>query len=112
MPIVVVKDSKTKTKMIMAKVAPSKGVEKYAAVVAKRAVECSGHRRLSMRSDSEPAILALKEAVRRETDGDCTRGSARRGPSGTRVGRESGEDRAGPAPGDQGRAGEQSPEKI
>ncbi len=36
--------------------------------VAKRAVEYLGHRGIIMSSDSEPAILALKEAVRMETD--------------------------------------------
>ncbi len=66
MPIVVVKGSKTK--MIMAKAEPSKGVENYAVEVAKRAVECLGYSKIIMRSDNEPAILALREAVRREMD--------------------------------------------
>ncbi len=45
-----------------------RGGQNYAVEVAERAVECLDHRRVIMRSDSEPAILALKEAVRRETD--------------------------------------------
>ncbi len=66
MPIVVVKESKTK--MIVAKSVPSKGVENYAVEAVKRAVERLGHRRLIVSSDNELAILALKEAVRRDTD--------------------------------------------
>ncbi len=52
--IVVVKDSQANT--ILAKVAPSKGVEHYAVEVAKRAVELLGHRRIIMRKDRAPAI--------------------------------------------------------
>jgi hypothetical protein len=66
MPVVVVQASKTT--MIMAKVVPSKGVEKNAVEVAKRAVECLCHRRVFVSSESEIAILSLKEVVRRETD--------------------------------------------
>ena len=66
MPIVVAKDSKTK--MIMARVVPSKGVDSYAVETVKKMVERLGHRKIIMKSDNEPAILALKEAVRRESD--------------------------------------------
>ncbi len=31
-------------------------------------VECLGHKKITMRSDNELALLALKEAVRRESD--------------------------------------------
>ena len=34
----------------------------------KKMVERSGHKKIIMKSDNEPAILALKEAVRRESD--------------------------------------------
>ena len=64
-----------------------------------------------MRSDNEPVLLALKEAVRRETDVEIVLEAvpgAPRAPSGERVGRERGEERAGSAPGDQGRVGEQA----
>ena len=63
-PIIVAKDNKTK--MIMAKVVPSKGVENYAAEVVKKMIEQLGYRKVILRSDNETAILARKEAVRRE----------------------------------------------
>ena len=63
-PILAAKDNKTK--MIMARVAPSKGVESYAVETAKKMGERLGRRKIIMRSDNEPAILALNEAVRRE----------------------------------------------
>ena len=59
MPITVTKDSETK--VIMAKVAPSKEVENYAVEVAKKMIEQLGYRKVMLRSDSEPAILTLKE---------------------------------------------------
>ncbi len=51
--------------MVVAKVVPSKGVVDYAVEVAKRPVEQVGCEKAMLRSDSEPAVLALKEAVRR-----------------------------------------------
>ena len=65
-PIIVAKVNKTK--MIMARVVPSKGVESYAVETVKKMVERLVYRKIIMRSDNEPAILALKEAVRRESD--------------------------------------------
>ncbi len=62
------KDSKTK--MIMAKVAPSKGVENYAVEVVEKMVEQLGYRKAILRSHSEPAILVLKEAIRGESDAE------------------------------------------
>ncbi len=63
--IAVAKDSKAK--MIMAKAVPSKGVE-----LRSGGREENGgvprRRKIITRSDNEPAILALKEAVRGETD--------------------------------------------
>ncbi len=64
MQIIVAKDNKTK--MIMARVVPSKGVDSYAAETVKKMVERLGYRKIIMKSDNEPAILALKEAVRRK----------------------------------------------
>ena len=66
MPIVLAKDSKTK--MIMARVVPGKGVDSYAVETVKKMVERLGHKKIIMKSDNAPAILALKEAVRRESD--------------------------------------------
>ncbi len=63
-PTIVSKDSKTKK--IMAKAVPSKGVESYAAEVAKKMIEQFGYRKAILRSDGGPACLVLKEAVRRE----------------------------------------------
>ena len=36
--------------------------------VVKKMIEQLGYRRVTFRSDNEPAILALKEAFRRESD--------------------------------------------
>ncbi len=66
MPTLVTKDSRTK--LVMAKIVPNKGAVPYAVEVLKKMVEQLGERGIVMRSDSEPAILALKEAVRRESD--------------------------------------------
>ncbi len=65
MPIVVVKDHKSK--VLMAKVVPNKGVNEYAVEVVRRFVEQFGHNKVILKSDNVPAILALREAVRRET---------------------------------------------
>ncbi len=54
MPIVVVKDNKTK--MAMAKMVPSKGVQEYAVEVARKFVEQFGHKKVIMKSDNEPAM--------------------------------------------------------
>ncbi len=48
------------------KVVPSKGVHVYTVEVVRRFVEQLGYDRLRLKSDGEPAILALREAVRRE----------------------------------------------
>ncbi len=66
MPVIVMRDGTTR--MVMAKVVPSKGVNNYAVEVAKKFVEQLGYGRVVLRSNNEPAILALKEAVRRETN--------------------------------------------
>ncbi len=46
----------------------AKGLEGYVVETARKMVERLGYRMIIMRSDSEPAILALKQAVRRESD--------------------------------------------
>ncbi len=65
MPIIVEKNNKSK--MMMAKVVPSKGAHEYAVGVVRRFVEQTCYNKVILRSDREPVILALKEAVRRET---------------------------------------------
>ncbi len=67
-PIIVVKDNKTN--LMMAKVAPSEGARENAVEVVRRFVEQLGHNKVILKSDSEPAILAPKEAVRREMSGE------------------------------------------
>ncbi len=57
MPIVVVKVNKTK--MVMAKVVPSKDVHEYAAEVVRRSAEQLGYDKVILKCDNEPAILAL-----------------------------------------------------
>ncbi len=50
----------------MAKVVPHKVVHEYAVELARRFAEQLGYKKAILKSDSEPAILALKEAMRRE----------------------------------------------
>ena len=105
MPIIVTKDSKTK--MIMAKVVPSKGVENYAVEVAKKMIEQLGYRKVILRSDSEPAILALKEAVRRESDVEIVLEQVPVGDHQAKwVSRECDQERPGPVSRDRGCLGE------
>ncbi len=66
MPIIVAKDNKTK--MIMARAAPSKGLDRVAVGTVKKMVVRLGCKRVVARSVNMPAILALKEAVRRKSD--------------------------------------------
>ncbi len=58
MPTVLAKDSKTK--MPMAKVGPSKGVNNYSVEVVKRMVEQLGDKKVILKGDNESAILALR----------------------------------------------------
>ncbi len=53
--------------MMMAKAVPNKGAHEYAVEVVRRFVEQVGYNKAILKSDNEPAILALKEAVRRVT---------------------------------------------
>ncbi len=66
MPIVVAKSNRTQ--MILATAAPSKGVADYAVEIAKKMAERLGYKKIILRSDNEPAILALKEAARSERE--------------------------------------------
>ncbi len=59
-----------KTKMTAAVVVPSKGVDTCAVESVRKALEQLGHRRITLKSGNEPAIFALKEAVRKESDLD------------------------------------------
>ncbi len=68
MPIIVVKESKTKR--VIAQVVPSKGVQECAVEVARKLVEQLGCNKVITKSDSEPAILARREAVRREASAE------------------------------------------
>ncbi len=67
-PIIVAKDNKTK--MVMAKVAPRTGAQESVLEVVRKFVEQVGHDKVIMKSNGEPAILALKEAVRREASAE------------------------------------------
>ncbi len=99
MPSVVVKDDKTKLAMV--KIAPSKGVQEYAVEFVKRFVKQLGYDAIIVKSDSEPSISALAEAVRRERSerGDCRGGVTCRWSPGERRGGKCGEERAKPVPG-------------
>ncbi len=105
MPIIVVKDNKTK--ITMAKVVPNKGVHEYAVEVVRRFVEQLGSNKVIWKSDNEPAILALKEALRRDEPGDCHGGVTCGSSSSKRRCREDGEERAGSTQGVEGCVGEQ-----
>ncbi len=56
------------TKTTLAKVVTNKGVVDYAVEIVKMMIERAGHEKVILRSDSEPTIWALKEAVRRDRD--------------------------------------------
>ena len=66
MPIVVVKDGTGK--MTFARVVPQKGVEPYAVGSIVETLEQLGYKTVVLRSDNEPALLALKVAVRKEIE--------------------------------------------
>ena len=69
MPILVVKDSRgvdCGTGMTFARVVPRKGAHQYAIKRLAGDIELLGYSELVLKSDGEPAITALKEAVKRE----------------------------------------------
>ena len=66
MPMIVIKDDRSK--MVFARVVPQKGVEPCAVGSTVRTLEQLGYKKVIFKSDTEPALLALKEAVRKEID--------------------------------------------
>ena len=67
MPILVARDvchENVGTGMIFARVVPSKGVNAYAVRSPASFVASLGHSQLVLKSDGEPAIVALKSAVK------------------------------------------------
>jgi len=65
MPILVMHDRASKT--IFADVVPATGLNPYAVARMKANLESLGYKRVVIKTDQEPAIMALKEAVVRET---------------------------------------------
>ena len=69
MPILVIKDSQDSncgTGMVFARVVPKKGANQYAVKRLAGDIALLGHPELILKSDGEPAIIALKEAAKRE----------------------------------------------
>ena len=64
MPLLVMKDKRSKT--IWARVVPAKGVNAYAVKQVAKRITLLGYKRILFKSDGEPAIKALKEAVKNE----------------------------------------------
>ena len=53
--------------MMMARVVPSNGAHDYTVEEVRRFAEHLGNNKAILKSDNEPAILALKETARRDT---------------------------------------------
>ena len=66
LPTIVVKDSKSKKSW--ARVLKKKGVESYTIKVMKKFLSLMGYKRVIMKSDNEPAILALKEEIKKNVE--------------------------------------------
>ena len=64
LPIVVGVDEKSK--WVFAHMIPSKGLDPHAVKMMSREIRLSGYSRMIFKSDQEPSILALLEAVERE----------------------------------------------
>ena len=62
-PILVIEDDTSKT--VMAHMLPRKGVDEYAVERLKQDIGLLGYKRIVLKSDQEPAILALKAEVKR-----------------------------------------------
>ena len=77
MPILVAKDSRSK--MLFSRVVPRKGLDEYAVGALKMIIEQLGYKKAVMKSDNEPAILLLKDLVRKETDVEVVMEEARVG---------------------------------
>ncbi len=68
MPIIVMKERESKFRRAM--MIPAKGVNSYAVkAVARERIRTYGYNTICLRSDQETAIMALKEAVKREVQG-------------------------------------------
>ena len=68
MPMLVLKDSRTK--VTLARVVPKKGRDQYAIERLQKDIANLGYKKMILKSDNEPAIVALKEAVKREREQD------------------------------------------
>ena len=64
MPIIVMKDRKTR--MIRARLVPQKGNHWYSTKIVSGAIESLGHSKVTLKSDQEPSIMSLKDAVKGE----------------------------------------------
>jgi hypothetical protein len=69
MPVLNIKD--VWSKRCCSEIVPRKGAHSYAGEVLDRFVTTLGHTRVILKSDQEPAIIALKEMVR-NTNSGCT----------------------------------------
>ena len=89
MPILVILDHETD--MCFAAVVPEKGVHAYAVIRASNDIALTGHTSLILKSDNEPAIMALKNAVKAESSQQITTTAvaARRQRSSKMIGEES-----------------------
>ena len=66
MPMIVLYDSESK--YIAAEIVPEKGANEYSVRRMAQIVNRLGYRRVILKSDQEPAIIALKSAVKRELE--------------------------------------------
>ena len=65
-PMLVIKDHRSKH--VRATSVDAKGPTKFATNFCKEFLNCLGHRKLLLKSDNEPAILALKTSVKKATE--------------------------------------------
>ena len=68
MPIFVIKDENSKR--VSSHVVPEKGRDPHAIKVLRHEIEILGYKKIILKSDQVPAIMALKESVKRERDED------------------------------------------
>eukprot|EP00974_Lingulodinium_polyedra_P067665 6552644-Lingulodinium_polyedra.AAC.1 len=62
-PILVIKARKTKA--VMAHLLPRKGADPYAVARVVQDIRNTGYKRIILKSDQEPSIMALKQEVKR-----------------------------------------------
>jgi hypothetical protein len=70
MPMIVMYDSMSR--YIAAEIVPEKGVSEYAVRRVAQIVNRMGYRRVILKSDQEPSIMALKAAVKRELESEVS----------------------------------------